>query len=113
MTTIEYYRLVDDAEECRYIGAFDHEDNEGGRRQTADACARAGISEEATKKLIQFLSHDYVPINRNLPICCEEHEQFLDSLIEAARTGTPAKPMPQHKLVGPEAELARRLAQDC
>ena len=32
MAKIEYYRLVEDADECRYIGTFDDQDNEGGRR---------------------------------------------------------------------------------
>ena len=99
MAKIEYYRLVEDADECRYIGTFDDQDNEGGRRQTADALARCGVSEDVARRVIHLLSYDYTQIDRSLPICCAEHERFLNSLIAAARTGSPVRlgRMPRHK----------------
>ena len=97
MTMIEYYRLTDDSNECRYMGTFDHQKNEGGRRQTADALARCGVSEEVAQKVIHLLSYDYHQIDRKLPICCAEHERFLNSLIEASTSGSPVQLGPQHQ----------------
>ncbi len=97
MAKIEFYRLMEDAEECLYLGTFDHQTNEGGRRQTADALSRCGVSEEVARKVIHCLSYDYVQIDRKLPICCKEHAKFLNSLIEASTSGSPVKLGPQHK----------------
>ena len=100
MAKIEYYRLVDDAEECRYIGTFDNAGNEGGKHQTADALARFGVSLEVARKVINALENDYIEIDRDQPICCAEHERFLTSLIEAAAGGSPVRPvsLPGHRL---------------
>ncbi len=100
MTVKEYYRLMDDANECRYLGTFDDAippGNEGGKCQTADALARFGISEELARKIIHALEYDYTPIDRLLPICCEEHKKFLDALKEAATSGSPVQLGPQHQ----------------
>ncbi len=76
MTTIEYYRLRDDAEECRYLGTFDDDKWDAPKCRFADALARFGVSKEVAQKVIHAMANDYSVIDWDQPICCEPHERF-------------------------------------
>ena len=100
MAKVEWYRLVDDAEQCRYLGTFAEDDQNGVKCRFADALARFGVSSETARKIINSLENDYATYDRDQPICCEEHERFLAFLIETADNGSPIRPgnLPQHGL---------------
>ncbi len=89
--TIDTYRLVNDAEECRYLGTFDDDSLDSSKCRLADALARFGVSKEVARKVVHAVGEDYVAIDWNLPICCKEHERFLTSLKEAATSGSPVR----------------------
>ncbi len=51
MAEVEWYRLVDDTEECRYIGTCkDEESQDGVKLRIADAFARFGVDTETAER---------------------------------------------------------------
>ena len=53
MAEVEWYRLVDDAEECRYLGTADEEESQVGvKLRIANAFARFGVDTETAGKIM-------------------------------------------------------------